>query len=413
MASVPFTCSRPDLAEQYCAALQGTGMLDVRSGLFLAAPRRTGKSTFLREDLLPAFLERHWVSVYVDLWTDKAADPGRLIAAAVKSTLARYAGAIAKLAKNSGLEKVSVFGALTVNVNALDLPENVTLADALEALQLAAKKPVAIVVDEAQQALSTQQGIDAMFALKAARDHLNQGAGQAQKLLLVFTGSNQDKLSRLVQKRTQPFFGCDITKFPLLGKSYSDGFTDHINRRLARDNQFARDAMWEAFQLVGQRPEKLRSLITKVALDQGAATLSESLCSGAEDLRMELWQEMESEFNSLTLTQRAVLVRLIDQGARYEPFTGDSLSAYSVFAGKTIKAHDAQAALEALRKANLVWKAVQGNYALEDESMSVWYKTQVKPTIAAAPAMQADGPKATPSKKSVQASKPVRSRKPA
>jgi len=28
------------------------------SGLFLAAPRRTGKSTFLREDLRPA-LERH------------------------------------------------------------------------------------------------------------------------------------------------------------------------------------------------------------------------------------------------------------------------------------------------------------------------------------------------------------------
>src|ERR1700710_1033474 len=101
MVPVPFTYSRPDLAEQYCAALQGAGMLDVRSGLFLAAPRRTGKSTFLREDLLPAFLKRQWVSVYVDLWTDKAADPGRLIAAAVKSTLAQYAGAIAKLAKNS------------------------------------------------------------------------------------------------------------------------------------------------------------------------------------------------------------------------------------------------------------------------------------------------------------------------
>jgi hypothetical protein len=413
MVPVPFTYSRPDLAEQYCAALQGAGMLDVRSGLFLAAPRRTGKSTFLREDLLPAFLKRQWVSVYVDLWTDRAADPGRLIAAAVKSTLAQYAGAIAKPAKNSGLEKVSVFGALTVNVNALDLPGNVTLADALEALHLAAKKPVAIIVDEAQQALSTQQGIDAMFALKAARDHLNQGVGQAQKLFLVFTGSNQDKLSRLVQKRTQPFFGCDITKFPLLGKGYSDGFTDHINSRLAKDNQFTRDVMWEAFQLVGQRPEKLRSLIAKVALDQGAETLAESLRSGPEDLRMDLWQEMESEFNSLTLNQRAVLVRLIDQGARYEPFTGDSLSAYSAFAGKAVKAHDAQAALEALRKANLVWKAVQGDYALEDESMAVWYKTQVKPTVAAAPAMQAPGPKATTSKKSVQASKPVRSRKPA
>ena len=389
MAPSPFNYSRPDLADQYCEALQGAGILDVRSGLFLAAPRRTGKSTFLREDLLPAFLKRQWVSVYVDLWTDKAADPGRLIAAAVKRVLAQHAGAIAKLAKNTGLEKVSVFGALSVNVNALDLPANVTLADALEALHFAAKNPVAIIVDEAQQALSTQQGIDAMFALKAARDHLNQGSGHSQKLFLVFTGSNQDKLSRLVQKRTQPFFGCDITKFPLLGKGYSDAYTDHINSLLASDNQFTRDVMWEAFQLVGQRPEKLRTLIAKVALDQGAKTLSESLQSGAEDVRMELWHEMESEFNSLTLTQRAVLVRLIDQGAKYEPFTGDSLQAYSAFAGKAIKAHDAQAALEALRKANLVWKAVQGDYALEDESMAVWYKTQVESTLPApAPAVR-------------------------
>ena len=51
-----------------------------------------------------------------------------------------------------------------------------TLADALEALVEAGKAPVAIVIDEAQHALSTQAGVDAMFALKAARDaHLNAG----------------------------------------------------------------------------------------------------------------------------------------------------------------------------------------------------------------------------------------------
>lgn len=383
--ATPFNYTRPGLADQYCDALQGASILDVRSGLFLAAPRRTGKSTFLRADLLPAFKARGWVSVYVDLWTDKSADPGRLIASAVKSVLADYAGVIAKLAKNSGLEKVNVFGALSVNVNALELPANVTLADALEALYLAAKKPVAIVVDEAQHAISTQQGIDAMFALKAARDHLNQGGNEPQKLFLVFTGSNQDKLSRLVQKTTQPFYGCDITKFPLLGRGFSDAYTDHTNARLAPDNQFAKDAIWEAFQLVGQRPEKLRSLIGKVALDEGAGSFSERLRSGAEDLRQEIWQEMESEFNALTTNQRAVLVRIIKQGKKYEPFTAESLAAYSVTAGKTIKTTDAQAALDALRKANLVWKAVQGDYALEDESMATWYTTQVEPHLASVP----------------------------
>lgn len=405
MTAVPFNYARPLLADEYCNALQGLGLVDVRSGLFLAAPRRTGKSTFLRTDLLPAFSRRKWVSVYVDLWTDKAADPGRVIAAAIKSVLAQHAGAIAKLAKNSGLEKVNLFGALSVNVNALDLPESVTLADALEALHIAAKMPVAIVIDEAQHALSTQQGIDAMFALKAARDHLNPGGTQAQKLFLVFTGSNQDKLSRLVQKKTEPFFGCDITKFPLLGKGYSDAYTIYTNERLAANNQFSQDAMWEAFQLVGQRPEKLRTLVGQIALDQGAENLSEALRSGAEDLRKEIWHEMESEFNSLTLTQRAVLVRIIQQGKKYEPFTADSLAAYSATAGKSIKAHDAQAALEALRKANLVWKAVQGDYALEDETMAVWYNTQVKPTLVNATATLGGTTKLPPSQGPVKHAK--------
>ncbi|MGV7211210.1 hypothetical protein ACLB1G_25520 [Oxalobacteraceae bacterium A2-2] len=383
MSAVPFTFARPLLADQYCDALQGLGLIDVRSGLFLAAPRRTGKSTFLRTDLLPAFARRNWVSVYVDLWTDRAADPGRVIAAAIKGVLAQHAGAIAKLAKKSGLEKVNLFGALSVNVNALDLPATVTLADALEALHIATRMPVAIVIDEAQDVLSTQQGMDAMFALKAARDHLNPGGAAPQKLFLVFTGSNQDKLARMVQKKSEPFYGCDITKFPLLGKAYSDAYTTYTNARLAPDNQFSPDAMWDAFQLVGQRPEKLRTLVGKVALEGSANALSEALKSEAELLRKEIWQEMESQFNSLTMTQQAVLVHLIRQGKKYEPFTAESLAAYSAAAGKTVKPHDAQAALEALRKAGLVWKAVQGDYALEDDAMAAWYQTLARPENAA------------------------------
>jgi hypothetical protein len=207
---------------------------------------------------------------------------------------------------------------------------------------------------------------------------LNPGGTQAQKLFLVFTGSNQDKLSRLVQRKTEPFFGCDITKFPLLGKAYSDAYTLYTNIRLAENNQFSPEAMWEAFQLVGQRPEKLRSLVGRIALEEGAENLSRALKSGAEGLRKELWQEMESEFNRLTHTQRAVLIRIIKQGKQYEPFTADSLAAYSAIAGKIVKAHDAQAALDALRKANWVWKAVQGDYALEDDSMVLWYHTQIQ-----------------------------------
>ena len=74
----PFTFHRPGLAESYCDSLEGQGLADSRSGLFLAAPRRTGKSTFLREDMLPAMQKRGWTTIYVDLWADKSKDPAEV-----------------------------------------------------------------------------------------------------------------------------------------------------------------------------------------------------------------------------------------------------------------------------------------------------------------------------------------------
>lgn len=373
MSAQLFKFQRPELADGYCEALQGTGILDARSGLFLAAPRRTGKSTFLREDLLPALKHRGWTAVYVDLWANKASDPAILIANEVKNALAKFAGVIAKLAKSAGLEKVNVFGALSLNLSSLSLPQSVTLADAIEALVVAANTPVVVIIDEAQHALSTPTGMDAMFALKAARDRLNQGT-RAQRLFLVFTGSSQDKLSRLVLKKDQPFYGCRITKFPLLDKRFSDNFTGFVNAKLAPDNQFANEDVFEAFKLVGHRPEMLRNIIADLALDGGAETLAGQLKAGAAAFRERIWGAMESEFAALTPIQRAVLERIIQQGADYSPFTEASLKAYTALAGAEVTVADAQGALNALRQKNLVWQAAYGDYALEDESMLLWYQ---------------------------------------
>jgi AAA domain len=375
MSAQPFKFQRPELADGYCEALQGTGILDAQSGLFLAAPRRTGKSTFLREDLLPALKHRGWTTVYADLWANKASDPAILIANEVKNTLAKFAGVIAKLAKSAGLGKVNVFGALSLNLSSLSLPESVTLADAIEALVVAANTPVVVIIDEAQHALSTPTGMDAMFALKAARDRLNQGTG-AQRLFLVFTGSSQDKLSRLVLKKDQPFYGCRITKFPLLDKRFSDNFIYFVNAKLAPDNQFDKEDVFEAFKLVGHRPEMLRNIIADLALDGGAETLAGHLKAGAAAFRERIWGAMESEFAALTPIQRAVLERIIQQGTDYSPFTEASLKAYMALAGAEVTVADAQGALNALRQKNLVWQAAYGDYALEDESMLLWYQNR-------------------------------------
>ncbi len=372
-----FTFHRPVLADSYCDSLEGQGLADSRSGLFLAAPRRTGKSTFLREDLLPAMQRRGWISIYVDLWADKSKDPAGLVTSAVKTKIGGFAGVIAKMAKATGLEKVNVFGALSLNLASLELPPGLTLTDALEALVEAGSAPVAIIIDEAQHALSTQAGVDAMFALKAARDHLNQGHGQ-QRLFIVLTGSNRDKLAHLVLKRTQPFFGSQVTRFPLLGKDFTDAYTDFVNPQLAVGNQFSHDDLFEAFKLVGHRPEMLRSIVGEIALNAGAEHLGEELKTGAEEIKARMWGAMESEFAELPDTQRAVLEVMIAQGKNYVPFSEASMRAYaSLLQQEKVSTPSIQAALDALREKGLVWRAAYGDYALEDESLASWYKTRM------------------------------------
>jgi hypothetical protein len=373
MSSAPFKFHRPDLVRGYCEALQGTGIQDARSGLFLAAPRRTGKSTFLREDLQPALEGLGWTSVYVDLWAEKSAEPAILMAREIRKALSKFAGTIAKLAKSAGLEKVNVFGALSLSMASLSLPEDVSLTDALDALVTAAGRPVVLIVDEAQHALNSSAGMNAMFALKAARDRLNQ-TSVGQRLYLVFTGSNQDKLTRLVLTRKQPFFGCRITKFPRLGQNFSDDFTAYINAKLAPNNQFNKDDVFEAFKLVGHRPELLRSIISDLALEGDAAQLASELKAQAASFRERIWGALESEFAALAPVQRAVLERMLQEGLNFAPFTEASLRAYSALAGQTVDAAGAQSALKALREKDLVWQAAYGDYALEDESMVTWYQ---------------------------------------
>jgi predicted AAA+ superfamily ATPase len=90
---------RTALAQQIADRMLSTSQTGAASaGLFLSAPRRTGKSTFLREDLLPELVSRQAEVIYVDLWSDPSADPGDLIVSAVRAALAKYDKTAAQLA---------------------------------------------------------------------------------------------------------------------------------------------------------------------------------------------------------------------------------------------------------------------------------------------------------------------------
>lgn len=345
-------------------------------GLFLAAPRRTGKSTFVRQDLVPALLAMGAEVIYVDLWADKTKDPALLVANAIRAELKKEDGAITKLARRAGLAKFSV-GALGNGLNfdlsQVGLSADATLADALAALSDANGQMLVLVIDEAQHALTTTQGSNALFALKAARDALNL-AGRG--LQVIATGSNRDKLALLVNGREQPFFGATMVDFPTLDQHYIDWVCERAAIGLDPVKTFA------LFQETGSRPEMLLPAIRKLRLappppgshldDMFADAVRQGLASAKADFL--------NTFNNLPLLQAALLHELADmstQDLRIGMFSAamvERLKArlQNAAAPVQVDASSIQSALDSLREKNFLWKSQRGAYWVEDEQLVAW-----------------------------------------
>ncbi|WP_409282446.1 hypothetical protein [Pseudomonas putida] len=371
---------RNQLANALAQDLAGESLVDYSSGMFLAAPRRTGKSTFLNNDFIPECVQRGWLPVYVDLWSDRDAAPAQLISGAIGTALARFEGALARTAKKAGIDKINLLRTLSWDFTRPQLPAGTTLAQALAVLHQVSGQLVVLIIDEAQHALNSEDGLNAMFALKAARDHLNRG-DRPDGLRLVFTGSSRDKLANLVLKSKQPFFGASITPFPLLGREYVEFITALWNRRLADSNQFKVEDLAYAFELVGRRPEMLNKLLAEVSVGLGeAGNLGELLRNGALNHQAGVWSDYESAWNELTPLQQAVLEVMAERTLgrqSFSPFTEQTLVEVSrkleqAQAVANVNTANVQKALDALRDKELVWKANRGEYALEDTSMAEW-----------------------------------------
>ncbi len=375
------------LARQIASSLQGRQLFgDAPNGLFLAAPRRTGKSTFLQRDLEPELTEQGIVVVYVDLWADQRRDPGDLIADAISRTVARHRGIIAKTAKSAGLESVNLAGWLKLDVARVGKPDGPTLTDALRTLCEMSAKPVALIIDEAQHALTSAAGENAMTSLKAARDTLN--TPDNSRLLLVMSGSDRDKLLRLVNTNGAPFYGSQVQRMPELGKDFVDFVVTLIEGERPDLRPVDAIQLTEAFQLFGARPQFFAAALGEALnpLFQNERRFEQRVLEAADQRMRDDETQMESEFLSLRPIEQAVLWRLLEQGNRFRPYDADALRFYrekvSLVGGvdTRVTAQHAQNALESIRARSpaLVWKSARGEYAVDDAMMHKWYEGRVR-----------------------------------
>jgi len=353
------------LAQELVAALQGKALLgDAHNGLFLAAPRRTGKSTVLQGDLRPALQAAGVVVVYVDLWADARRDPGALIAEAV-----------ARAARKAGVDKVKM-GGLEVDTSKIGKVDGLTLTDALRLLHKHAGQPVALIVDEAQHALISEAGEAAMTALKSARDQLNQSG--VINLMLVMSGSDRDKLLRLVNTASAPFYGSQIQRMPPLGPDFIAHVAALIEAQRPELKPVNQALLQQAFEVFGHRPQFFVTALGQVLSPLAALTgrFEPALLEAAQQQQAQDEAQMESDYLGLKPIEQAVLWHMLEQGPRYRPYDAEALRFYRDKAGIPANTAQAQRALEALRQRMpaLVWKSARGEYAVEDAAMHRWFE---------------------------------------
>jgi hypothetical protein len=366
---------RTSLAVSLADALQGKDVFsDAPNGLFLAAPRRTGKSTFLQADLTPELERRQVVVVYVDLWADQKRDPGSLIAEAVGRALMKQLGVVAKTAKSAGLESISV-GGIKIDTSKIGKVDGSTLTDALRALAEASKATVALVIDEAQHALTSEAGENAMAALKSARDQLNRPG--LVRLMLVMSGSDRDKLLRLVNTNAASFFGSQIHRMPELGSDFIAHIAQLIVRQRTDLAPVNETTLNEAFKLFGQRPqffiEALGQVLSPLATYSGQ--FEDAMLAKAWQNQQADESQMESDFTALRPLEQALLWRMLDLGTRFRPYDAEALQFYNDTTGDKVSVAKVQKALEGLRahQPSLIWKSARSEYAVEDAAMLRWY----------------------------------------
>lgn len=372
--------ARPQLAQSMTDDLLAQTVFgDASNGIFLTAPRRTGKSTFLQADLRPELEKRGTLVVYCDLWENRERDPAELVRDAIMRELNQQVSLFTRAAKRTRIESVTVPGWLKMDTSKVAWAEGSSLVDTLRGLNDLSGKPIALIIDEAQHALVSGDGETIMFTLKSARDQLNRPGNV--KLMLVMSGSDRDKLLRLVNAASAPFFGSTIKQMPDLGSEFIDFVCTLVAEKFPNLYPVDPGKMLAAFALVGYRPQQFAQLLGEALspLSIGQGGLDEKVYALCALRRTADEQQMLADFLALGDLEQTILWRLLQLGEQFRPYDTGAQTFYKQQLGRKVSTTQIQNALETLRTRSpaLLWKSARGDYSLADTLMGQWYRQRV------------------------------------
>jgi hypothetical protein len=376
--------ARPALASQMARQLLRPGVLDegLRSGLFISGQRRTGKTTFLLRDLIPALEEQGALVIYVDLWSDIKANPAQLVRTAIIQALKDLQNPasllLGRLARVRQLDLAAGPFKFGFKLESVGEPGGTTLTQVMVELVDQAKCDVVLVVDEVQQAITTDEGNELLLALKAARDAVNPRPGTPGHFIFLGTGSHRALVSELTTRRTQAFNGATSIPYPVLEADY----VDYLLERLTESGALfipSRTAAIDAFNALGNRPEELLRALRQLqaaqpadgSTDAALSIIAMTLRSAAADLEL-------SKVEQLGALATAIFERIASaEGDATGIFSNEAAADYTKAVGREVKVEEIQPVVNELMAANLVMRRGHGRYSIADPFVqNAWREKQ-------------------------------------
>lgn len=377
---------RPQLAAELARRLLHPGVLDeaLRSGLFFSGLRRTGKTTFLRTDLVPELEDQGAVVIYVDLWSDTKVSPAVLVYAAVRRTLAELATPasplLARLGRLRGLDLGGMGFRFGFQLEQLGHDGGATLAQAFTELVDQANSNVVLIIDEVQQAITTDDGHQMLLALKAARDAINPRPDTPGHFLFLGTGSHRALVGELTARRNQAFTGATSLPYPVLDLAY----VQHVLQRLRGSGAGALPSeaiAWSAFVTLGHQPEEfLRALAQLEASsstssglepDQLLPVIAATLRGAAADLELQKVEQIGGL--AAVIFQRVAL----SDGPAKGLFSAEAAAAYGEAIGREVRVEEIQPVVNELMAANVLMRVGHGLYGVTDPFVQeIWRERQ-------------------------------------
>ncbi|MEJ7138178.1 ATP-binding protein [Amphibiibacter pelophylacis] len=364
---------RTALAIQMAQRLLQPSVLDegLRSGLFLSGLRRTGKTTFLLNDLIPALEAAGALVIYVDLWSDSQASPAALMLAAVRRALAELQSPGSRLLRQLGRVTGADVEAMGIKfgftLERLGTHGGPTIAQALTEVVDQARTHVVLIVDEVQHAITSDDGHQMLLALKAARDAINPRPQSPGHFIFIGTGSHRALVSELTARRNQAFVGATSVEYPVLNGDY----VAHLLQRLQAEGAQplpSHAVATQCFARLGHRPEEMLKALRQLMLslppggdpDDFLPVIAATLRSGAADIEL-------MKVEQLGRLAVAVFDRIAaTEGDARKVFSAESAQDYSKAVGREVRVEEIQPAVNELLAANLIMRKGHGTYGVTD-----------------------------------------------